>query len=261
MHSIKPGLPPVRIWQSLRVFTRILPVVWTELSHVGAQAKPLILRDNYFKRAGTISVGIALENQNPWCSIFKTTIKGIFSAFNIGKDNPWTPRYTVCVSSAKAGYKYLDEDVENMRRSYRISWENADWTDEGQSWNLCQSDWDAVLIPVRRAETFAKGKGGVNAEWEGGVGEFLSDYVEENSGLGVSRHDMLAGGTKEMTLAQWRDGNRRNLPPDYYRFDRWRGLPYGSTWDWVRGNVTAEWQIGNKSHPIDWDELQKVMFH
>lgn len=221
----------------------------------GITAEPLALTSDFFGKNGTITVGLAIRNDNPWepvLRLVRSWRNGIFSAFSIGLNLPLTPQYTVCLASAKAGWKETlnwsnAEGVENDR-AYRVDWEDGDW-------NLCQSDLDAVLIPVRRAETLAEGRC-----WNGDVGDFLADYVEEN-GLGVSRNDMLSGGSKRMTLAQWHDDRGSNLPPDYYRFDRWRGLPDGRTWDWVRGNVTTEWQIGNKSQPIDWDGLQKVMFH
>ena len=227
----------------------------------GVAAKPLVLMPAYFSKNGTITVGIAVENDNPWAPIFKLVPddwrSGIFSAFSIGKDLTWTPQYTVCIASAKAGYKFLDEDVENTDRAYRISWENVDWREDGQSWNLCQSDWDAVLIPVRRAETFAKGKGGVDAIWDGDVGDFLDGYLTQLA----DSSEMLAGGLKNMDSPEWKDGNGRNLPPDYYRFDQWKGLPDSQSWDWTRDGVDVQWQIENKNARIDWGGIQKVMFH
>lgn len=222
----------------------------------GVAAKPLVLTKDYFDKNGTITVGIAVENKNPWSSILGAAIRGIFSAFNYGSELPWTPQYTVCFASAKAGWKeQLNwgnvESVEN-NRVYRVDWEDGDW-------NLCQSDWDAVLIPVRRAESPA-----VNGSWGDGNVGFLDSYARQ---IGVHSTNMRAGGTKEMTLAQWRDGNGRNLPPDYYRFGRvggrggWRELPDGGTWDWESGAVNTEWQIEKKSQPIDFNNLQRVMFH
>ena len=224
----------------------------------GVPAKPLVLKEEYFGNNGTITVGVAVENDNPWASVFKLLApdrwrKGVFSAFSIGRDLPWTPQYMVCFASAKAGYKedkrlnwtnsrYVEND-----RAYRVDWEDGDW-------NLCQSDIDAVLIPVRRAESSAK-----NGSWQGDVGDFLEDYVE--NGLLVSSNDMLAGGSKNMDRPEWIDGKGRYLPPDYYRFDKWKELPDGQSWDWVRNGVSAQWQIGNKNAPIDWGGIQKVMFH
>lgn len=222
----------------------------------GVVAEPVALTSDYFSKNGTITVGVAVENQNPWTPILGTAIKGIFSAFNIGGDV--MPLYMVCFASAKAGYKETlnwgnTRGVETDDRKYRVDWQNE------EDWNLRQSDWDAVLIPVRRAESPA-----VNGSWGDGNVDFLDSYARQ---IGVHSTNMRAGGTKEMTLAQWRDGNGRNLPPDYYRFGRvggrggWRELPDGGTWDWESGAVNTEWQIEKKSQPIDFNNLQRVMFH
>lgn len=218
-------------------------------------ARPRVLTQDYFGKNGTITVAVAVENRNPWASVLGTAIRGIFSAFNIGGNIH--PLYTVCFASAKAGYKNTlnwnnTSDIENDR-AYHVDWQNE------EEWNLCQSDWDAVLIPVRRAESPA-----VNGSWGDGNVGFLDSYARQ---IGVHSTNMRAGGTKEMTLAQWRDGNGRNLPPDYYRFGRvggrggWRELPDGRTWDWESGAVNTEWQIEKKSQPIDFNNLQRVMFH
>ncbi len=224
--------------------------------YVGKACHPWILNQNYFGKNGTITVALASENQNPWVPILGTAIKGIFSAFNIGGDLSWTPKYTVCIASSKAGYKYLEEDIGNETRAYRISWEDVVWHDEGQSWNLCQSDWDAVLIPVRRAETLAKGKGGVDAEWNGDVGDFLDGYLSQ-----IADPDtMRAGGDGLDVPEHYGD---RDLGEEY-RFGNksgfWGGVELATSQD-ATGNVNAKWQIGNPNQPIKWDDLQKVMFH
>ena len=227
--------------------------VWNN-RYIGEKAEPYILTKAFFDKQGTITVGLACENQNPWAPILGSAIRGIFSAFNYGSELPWTPQYTVCFASAKAGWKeQLNwgnvESVEN-NRAYRVDWEDGDW-------NLCQSDWDAVLIPVRRAESLARSK-----NWEGTVGGFLSTYAE--NGLGAFRTRMRAGGT-ELDVDAFYNG--RDLG-DEYRFGRmtgdrpgfWRGatLPERHKND---GKVNAKWQIGKPNNPISWENLQKVMFH
>ena len=236
--------------------------VWDD-RYEGARARPLILRDTYFGKSGTITVGLVANNQNPLTPILGTAITGLFSAFSIGKDLTWTPQYTVCFASAKAGYKYLGEDVDNETRAYRISWEDADWRENGQAWNLCQSDWDAVLIPVRRAETFASGRGGYDAIWDGDVGDFLGNYANM---LGVDAGSMLAGGSGIDVAAfygerdlgeEYMFGNTSHRDRDYAE-GFWGGadLPKNQ-----RSSVNARWQIGNPNNPIDWAGLQRVMFH
>ena len=120
----------------------------------GVQAKPLILRDAYFGEEGTITVGLACYNENPWYRIFKSSagigkgiLGGIFGAFNPYKYMEWSWAF----SSAKAGYKFIrgdagysqdDDDINS--RSYVVDWRDGNW-------NLSQSDLDAVFVPVRRA--------------------------------------------------------------------------------------------------------------
>ena len=125
----------------------------------GVQAKPLILRDAYFGEEGTITVGLACYNENPWYRIFKSSagigkgiLGGIFGAFNPYKYMEWSWAF----SSAKAGYKFIrgdagysqdDDDINS--RSYVVDWRDGNW-------NLSQSDLDAVFVPVRRACSKAK---------------------------------------------------------------------------------------------------------
>ena len=137
----------------------------------GVAAKPLVLTDDYFGGAGTITVGLASYNENPWYRIFgasdgiddKGMLGGIYGAFNPYKYVEWTWTF----SSAKAGYKNKDEDLP--RRDYMIHWDKYN-----QSWNLCQSDWDAVFVPVRRAASKADG-----VKWNCDEAAPLKSWVEK----------------------------------------------------------------------------------
>ena len=117
-------------------------------------ARPLVLRGSYFGEAGTITVGLAKYNENPWYRILKTKtdtagiLKGIFAAFNPYRFVEWTWAF----SSAKAGYKASGEG----ERDYRIH------GNTGGTWNLSVDDWDAVFVPVRRADSTANTGG----EWD-----------------------------------------------------------------------------------------------
>ena len=129
-------------------------------AYIGERAKPLIFRENYFGGDGTITVGLARENENVWRRILGV-VEGIFTAFDPAMKWSWA------FASAKAGYKYKTATEEG--RAYRV-----DWRDDQQDWNLCQSDWDAVFVPVRQAQSLAKdgawndGSKGVLADWIGG---------------------------------------------------------------------------------------------
>ena len=211
-------------------------------------AMPNKLKKSYFEKEGTITVGLVCENQNPWTTILGDTIQGLFSAFNIG--GGVNPLYTVCFASAKAGYKNTlnwnnTSDIENDR-AYHVDWQNE------EEWNLCQSDWDAVLIPVRMSQTLASG-----GSWGAGNLNFLDEYAND---LGVSDSDMKAGGDGLDISKHY--GNR-DLGEEY-RFGNqagfWGGAAPATSQD-NSGAVKAKWQIGNPNERIDWNGLQKVMFH
>lgn len=200
------------------------------------QAFPLVLTEDYFGKAGTLTVGLARRNRNPLAAIWgdEDTIRwsGVLSAFN-----PFC-QDTVVFSSAKAGYKRLGEeydDAGNLTREYRIDW------DDNQDWNLCQSDWDAVFVPVRMAQTMARDGG-----WEASKNDFLGVWVEKLIG---SSKSMRSGGTK-------RYNPTRDDPLDYRHSRGWGRRP-----DYAKGLVVTEWQIEDKNKNPDWDRMTERMFH
>ena len=140
----------------------------------GAAAMPLVLAAEYFDAAGTITVGLASYNENPWYRIFRKTagigkgiLDGIYGAFNPYRNVEWTWAF----SSAKAGYKHKGEGLAG--RDYMIHWDEYK-----QDWNLCQSDWDAVFVPVRRAASNAFLDDGVRV-WSDSKAAPLEDWVEK----------------------------------------------------------------------------------
>ena len=189
-----------------------------------ARARPHQLNQNYFGKDGTISVGLACQNENPWSPILGTISKGIFSAFN-----PYTD-WTVCFASAKAGYK-RQVGAAPSTRNYRIDWNGI------ENWNLCQSDWDAVLVPVRMAQSHA-----ANGRWAGAQ-RFLAGWVNDLLG-----HDgnIRAGGLE--------------TPEEVDQYvQAWHELQSGSPSH--SHVVTTRWQIGNPNQKIGWDKLTDRMFH
>lgn len=113
------------------------------------------MTEKYFGPAGTITVGLAKYNENPWFGVLKGVTKyvengaalfGIHGAFNPFVEWSWA------LSSAKAGYKFLEQKdapgdyLKEDACAYRVSWPTSE---KNRSWNLCQSDWDAVFVPVR----------------------------------------------------------------------------------------------------------------
>ena len=136
--------------------------------YVGERAKPLILRTAYFGKAGTISVGIRRKNENVFLRILRK-IEGIFTAFDPDWNGAGEPTHTYVFASAKAGYKDKGEDVDS--RQYKI-----DWQPNNQDWNLCQSDWEAVFVPVRKAYSYA-----ISGLWFDGDDDMLEEWVVDRA--------------------------------------------------------------------------------
>lgn len=126
-------------------------------------ARPLVLNEDYFGEAGTITVGLACKNENVWGRILSST-EGVFSAFDPAVKYSWA------FACAKTGYRY--RDGSDGVTEYKVGWESGRWHAKGQSWNLCQSDLDAVLVPVRRA--YSKAKDGI---WKDGGDGMLMQWI------------------------------------------------------------------------------------
>lgn len=187
--------------------------------YVGERAKPLVLRKSYFGKAGTISVGIRRRNENPFLRFLKK-IEGIFSAFDPDWNGDGEDTHTYVVASAKAGYKGKGDSVDS--RQYRIDWDSRD-----QTWNLCQSDWDAVFVPVPRVYSNAS-----NGAWLGSEDQMLFDWV-------VNRADGW------MSVAE--NGGGDYMSRSIY-------APSGV----LRGKDTKG---RDHSGVLDWKGLSHVMFH
>ncbi|MCK5849293.1 MAG: hypothetical protein KAH23_00155 [Kiritimatiellae bacterium] len=156
------------------------------------------LKEEYFEKDGTIVVGVARRMNNPWQFVVSGRApgdRGIFSMATLDADK----RFMWGAASARASYK-----LRNSPRD-KIGWfETTFWDIPPQNkrfWNLKWSDWDAVLLPLRRA--WAGGNDGV---WNGAItgGEILADLggggwkpVPPNGSggnLGVQKGPSLMGG-------------------------------------------------------------------
>ena len=128
-------------------------------------ARPLKLTEDYFGTNGTVTVGLARRNENPWFSLFGRVAGGIYSAFS-----PIANSWSYCFASAKAGYKlyHVPKDFYiNAHRGdedstvYREDWEEryngtvrvyngprdycVDWKEDGSR----LQDW---ITPWKRDE-------------------------------------------------------------------------------------------------------------
>lgn len=88
--------------------------------YTGERAFPRKMKQAYFGSKGTITVGLAKQNTNPFFSVFRSAMEqGFYSAFRPYNDWTW------CFSSAKAGYKLFElperETAENAQDM--VGWE------------------------------------------------------------------------------------------------------------------------------------------
>ncbi len=130
-------------------------------AYVGERAKPLILKRNYFGPDGTITVGVARKNKNVWERILGK-VEGLFKAFDPDWNGEGSKTWSWAFASAKAGLN------DGGSGRYRV-----DWREKGaEDWNLCRSDWDAVFVPVPRADATA-----LEGAWIPGTGNVMRDAV------------------------------------------------------------------------------------
>ena len=167
-------------------------------------ARPNKVQESYFGEDGSIVVGVARRNVNPWARMMgaATSIaEGLFAAFD-----PFV-EWSTAFAAAKAGYVTLGESSAGGDLPYHVDWQSGGWQSDAESWNLCQSDWDAVLVPVRMAPNRAS---------DGAWGD-SDDSVLEKAFNDMSAWKSLTGGASTPNLLALR-------PPD--------GLVGGGDIDW-----------------------------
>jgi len=126
-------------------------------SHTGqsgdASPNPMILKDDFFHKGGIV-VGARQPVRNILTAVLN--LSGIFSAFDPdGQSDMW------CVAAARAGV-----NTTGQPGVYETTWitdagliTNPNFR-SGGGWNLCNSDWNAVILPVDKI-----GCGGNDRVW------------------------------------------------------------------------------------------------
>ncbi len=141
-------------------------------------AIPLTLTPLYFGKGGSITVAIARKTSNPF-SVFNggrsLTASSILSAFNPAVAGGNRPEYMCAIASARAGYKPYAKDKDEKRKSadYLLGYTIADGE---KAWNLVETDWDAVMLPVRHAWDLCAGAGELQA-FTVGSGNILKEIM------------------------------------------------------------------------------------
>ena len=118
-----------------------------DLTAIGQRVIGTTLNNTFFGSAGSIIVAARQPVVNPFSIIFgdANVSSGLYSAFNgVGRDM-WT------ASAARAGVKFQGDSTNG---AYRVFWPGATIADGrylSGVWNLCEDDWDAVMLPLNRA--------------------------------------------------------------------------------------------------------------
>ena len=119
-----------------------------------------LLFDSYFGEGGTVVVGLARENKTP-LDIFEKARNGLVKAFDPTSCGSSRPKYIWATSAARAGYnpnpkrtvKERNARVENFQR-YQLAYT---WKKGRDRWNLNETDWDALFVPVANADSYCIG--------------------------------------------------------------------------------------------------------
>jgi hypothetical protein len=121
--------------------------------YTGELCMPLIMNELFFGKQGSLVVGLSRKCKNPWDEIFGTVSQGLYKAFNPTVKNMWA------VSAARAGYRdpsgtgrYQIAYTDPAPLSSRSSPEQLK-----KNWNLKETDWDAVFLPVKDAWKLCRG--------------------------------------------------------------------------------------------------------
>jgi len=121
--------------------------------YTGALCMPLILSRQFFGKQGSLVVGVSRKCKNPWDEIFGAISQGLYKAFNPTVKNMWA------VSAARAGYR----DPSGKGR-YQIAYTDpaplslsSSPEELKKNWNLKETDWDAVFLPVKDAWKLCQG--------------------------------------------------------------------------------------------------------
>lgn len=126
----------------------------------------------FFGKKGTIVVGVARRMNNPF-QFFSPNKppaeRSVYNAFTLDNDN----RFMWGAAAARAGYRFVagpPSPVTNADGDYQVSyWHDPDkgapngFLDDIPHWDIKWSDWDAVMLPLRRAWSDCE-----NGEWKGG---------------------------------------------------------------------------------------------
>ena len=233
---ITPGGARDHGHRKIHGYDGILPIIKNNLpiGLVVVPAVPITLLPTFFGKSGSITVAIVRKTANPlsffdgWGSR-SLTASGILSAFNPSVAGGNRPEFMCAVASARAGYKQYERDKEKKFKSsdYTVGYVNA--TRE-KTWNLVETDWDAVMLPVKHAWSLCAGAGNVQTFVPAGGGSILKELLTDKKDWVDAKGNKVDGSK----LPDW----EKLQPP---------------------GGMVADGK--NKDNKLDWDKLRDYLGH
>ena len=133
-----------------------------------AICEPQWLTPDYFAKAGAIVVGVARKLHNPFQFMFNhKKPDGIYGLYSVPRGSPSDSRYIWAVAASRAGYhdhgrpkgaynptvdSYDNEYDQSVPPAQAPQWWRNNFGWQGLSpYNLSETDWDAVFLPLHRA--------------------------------------------------------------------------------------------------------------
>jgi hypothetical protein len=109
-------------------------------------SRPVQLTNNFFGADGSIVVAAKRELTNPFAIFLgNDASSALYGAFNGTGNDMWA------ISAARAGLRFNSQSPGQ----YSVFRQNATDTrsqyNTARVWNLCEEDWDAIMLPISRA--------------------------------------------------------------------------------------------------------------
>jgi Na+-transporting methylmalonyl-CoA/oxaloacetate decarboxylase gamma subunit len=135
----------------------------------GERAKPNYLKKEYFAKGGSLVVGAKRRLHNPFYAFLGSDANGgIYRAFTVPAS-----RSMWAASAAIAGYKPPNNSQKGI---YEVTYTEPSIQ---KLWNLKQTDWDVVMIPLHRAKAQ-----GTDGSWDHATGAEVLKKVAGQLGTG-----------------------------------------------------------------------------
>ncbi|MDD7751337.1 MAG: hypothetical protein PUK77_06470, partial [bacterium] len=196
-------------------------------------AIPLTLLPTFFGKSGSITVAIARKTSNPF-SVYSWTgrslnASSILSAFNPSVAGGHRPEYMCAIASARAGYKLHDDDKEKKLKSadYNLGYTMASGK---EAWNLVETDWDGVMLPVKHAWDLCAGAGRAQTFTVSTGGNILKEIMLDKKG--------------------WVDAKGKKIDA--------KNLP---DWEKLKPPAGLIKDKGDKDGKLQWDKLRDYLGH